>query len=181
MMKESNVLILDEPTNHLDIETKENLEDALLSYNSAVLSVSHDRYYLNKICNRIMYLTGKDIKVYDGNYDYAMEKESIINTKIKEKTLEVKKEENKDNRNTSKLSNNKRTAYEKELKDIELLMDKLESEKEEIAIKMNDPDFFSNEEKVEKVSFRLNDIQNLLEEKELRWLEITEILENDKE
>ena len=103
-----------------------------------------------------MYLTGKDIKVYDGNYDYAMEKESIINTKIKEKTLEVKKEENKDNRNTSKLSNNKRTAYEKELKDIELLMDKLESDKEEIAVKMNDPDFFSNEGKVEKVSLRLN-------------------------
>ena len=60
-------------------------------------------------------------------------------------------------------------------------MDKLESDKEEIAVKMNDPDFFSNEGKVEKVSLRLNDIQNLLEEKELRWLEITEILENDKE
>ena len=181
MMKESNVLILDEPTNHLDIETKEILEDALLSYNGAVISVSHDRYYLNKICNRTMYLTEKDIKVYDGNYDYAMEKENIINTEIKEKTLEVKKEDNKDNKNVSKLSNNKRASYEKELKDIELLMDKLESDKEEIAVKMNNPDFFSNEEKVEKVSLKLNDIQNLLEEKELRWLEITEILENDKE
>ncbi|MCR2032058.1 ABC-F family ATP-binding cassette domain-containing protein [Anaerofustis stercorihominis] len=181
MMKESNVLILDEPTNHLDIETKEVLEDALLDYNGSVISVSHDRYYLNKICNRIMYLTGKDIKIYEGNYDYAMDKENLIKAEIKERNAEEKKEERSNNKNTSKLSNNKRKAYEKELNDIELLMDKLESEKEEIAKKMNNPDFFSNEEKVSEISLKLNDIQNLLEDKELKWLEITEILENDEE
>ena len=127
-----------------------------------------------------MYLTGNDIKIYEGNYDYAMDKENLINAEIKERNAEEKKEERSNNKNTSKLSNNKRKAYEKELNDIELLMDKLESEKEEIAEKMNDPDFFSNEEKVSEISLKLNDIQNLLEEKELKWLEITEILENDE-
>jgi len=181
MMKESNILILDEPTNHLDIETKEVLENALLSYNGAVISVSHDRYYLNKICNRIMYLTGHDIKVYDGNYDYAMEKESIVKTENK-LDITTQKEKNTLNKTkTSKLSNNKRNSYEQELKNIESEMDKLEQEKSDIALKMNDPDFLKNAEKVNKISIRLNDIQNTLEEKEQRWLEVTEILENDRE
>ncbi|MCO8193914.1 ribosomal protection-like ABC-F family protein [Anaerofustis sp. NSJ-163] len=178
MMKESNVLILDEPTNHLDIETKEVLEEALLKYDGAVISVSHDRYYLNKICNRIMYLTGSDIKVYDGNYDYAMEREALLNTeKIQETKKEVKSEK-KEKKNSS-LSNNKRKAYEEELKTIEQDIESLEEEKTEFANKMNDPEYFNDASKAQSVSIRLNEIELLLEEKESRWLEVSEILEND--
>lgn len=178
MMKESNVLILDEPTNHLDIETKEVLEDALLRYDGAVISVSHDRYYLNKICNRIMYLTGKDINVYDGNYDYAMEKEASLNI---EKHNDNKRESNnqKVEKKNSSLSNNKRRGYEQELATIEQDMESLEEEKAEIANKMNDPEYFNDVNKAQMVSLRLNEIESLLEEKESRWLEVSEILEND--
>ncbi len=178
MMKESNVLILDEPTNHLDIETKEVLEDALLRYDGAVISVSHDRYYLNKICNRIMYLTGKDINVYDGNYDYAIEKEASLNI---EKHNDNKRESNnqKVEKKNSSLSNNKRRGYEQELATIEQDMESLEEEKAEIANKMNDPEYFNDVNKAQMVSLRLNEIESLLEEKESRWLEVSEILEND--
>ena len=125
-----------------------------------------------------MYLTGSDIKVYDGNYDYAMEREALLNTeKIQETKKEVKSEK-KEKKNSS-LSNNKRKAYEEELKTIEQDMENLEEEKTEFANKMNDPEYFNDASKAQSVSIRLNEIELLLEEKESRWLEVSEILEND--
>ena len=74
MLSEANLLILDEPTNHLDITSKEILEQALVSYTGTVLFVSHDRYFINKTCTRILNLTNETVLNYIGNYDYYMEK-----------------------------------------------------------------------------------------------------------
>ena len=69
MQKKNNLLILDEPTNHIDINTKEILEEALNNYNGTILLISHDRYFINKVATRIVYLDNKKLTSYVGNYD----------------------------------------------------------------------------------------------------------------
>ena len=80
MLGEANVLILDEPTNHLDIESKEAFEDALLDYPGTVLTVTHDRYFLNKIPDRILELEQDGLKEYLGKYDYYVEKKAELSS-----------------------------------------------------------------------------------------------------
>lgn len=75
-VKKPNTLILDEPTNHLDLPSKEALDEALQAYDGTVFFVSHDRYFLNKIADKIFELTENGIKVYNGNYDFYLEKRS---------------------------------------------------------------------------------------------------------
>lgn len=68
LLKEPDILLLDEPTNHLDINTREILENALQQYKGTLLFVSHDRFFINKIANRILNIEDFKIKSYDGNY-----------------------------------------------------------------------------------------------------------------
>ena len=68
-----NFIILDEPTNHIDIYTKETLEEALKDYNGTLLFVSHDRYFINKLANKILYINNNKITEYNGNYNYFIE------------------------------------------------------------------------------------------------------------
>lgn len=74
MLSESNFLILDEPTNHLDIFSKEALEDALKSYPGTILAVSHDRYFINALADKIYKMDGGRLSLYNRNYDYFLEK-----------------------------------------------------------------------------------------------------------
>ncbi|BEV36840.1 ATP-binding cassette domain-containing protein [Synechococcus sp. M16CYN] len=74
LLNPCNLLVLDEPTNHLDIPTKQMLEDALIAYEGAALLVSHDRYFISRIANRIVELRDGDLVLYRGNYDYYLEK-----------------------------------------------------------------------------------------------------------
>jgi len=69
IQKDINLLILDEPTNHIDIDTREILEDALEQYKGTLLFVSHDRFFINKLANRVLNIEGHKIKSYYGNYD----------------------------------------------------------------------------------------------------------------
>ena len=69
-----NLLVLDEPTNHLDIDAKEIIEDALLDFNGIIITVSHDRYFLNKLFNTTYLLKNKTLEKFEGNYDYIKEK-----------------------------------------------------------------------------------------------------------
>ena len=69
MQSKSNFIIMDEPTNHIDIFTKEILENALKDYNGTLLFVSHDRFFINKLANKILYINDNIIKEYIGNYD----------------------------------------------------------------------------------------------------------------
>ena len=74
MLSKNNLLLLDEPTNHLDIMSREALEDALLNYDGTLLVISHDRYFLNKVINKIYELKEEGITEYLGNYSYFIEK-----------------------------------------------------------------------------------------------------------
>ena len=91
MLTHGNVLILDEPTNHLDLPSKEELDDALGKFEGTVIIVSHDRYLLNKVPDKIIEFTENGLKAYNGNYDsYLKEKsneasETANNSELTEK------------------------------------------------------------------------------------------------
>jgi len=70
----SNFLLLDEPTNHLDLQSKENLELAIKNYKGSLLIISHDRYFISKVANRIVQIKDSKLFSYDGNYEYFLEK-----------------------------------------------------------------------------------------------------------
>ena len=86
LLSPCNLLVLDEPTNHLDIPAKQMLEDALIDYEGALLVVSHDRYFISRVANRIVELRDGELIVYRGDYAYYLEK------KEEERALKQKKE-----------------------------------------------------------------------------------------
>ncbi|MBC1504329.1 ABC-F type ribosomal protection protein [Listeria booriae] len=73
-----NTLLLDEPTNHLDIASREVLEEALRNFEGTIITISHDRFFMNQICNRTLWLENGEIVSYGGNYSYASEKRKAI-------------------------------------------------------------------------------------------------------
>ncbi len=77
IQKDINFLILDEPTNHIDIDTRELLEEALKEYKGTVLFVSHDRFFINAIANRVVSIKNYKINSYYGNYDDFIKKQSM--------------------------------------------------------------------------------------------------------
>ena len=74
LLRQANLLILDEPTNHLDIPAKEMLEEALQNYDGSVIVVSHDRYFISKVANKIVEIRDGEFRVYLGDYHYYLDK-----------------------------------------------------------------------------------------------------------
>lgn len=103
LRKKPNILILDEPTNHMDIIGKETLERLLANYQGTVITVSHDRYFINRVCNRLIVFGGGKVELFDGKYsDYEARKSAddtegdfakVIEQKKKEKPVSQSKEE----------------------------------------------------------------------------------------
>lgn len=165
MLSKSNFLILDEPTNHLDIESKEVLENAIVDYSGTVLIISHDRYFLNKVVNKIWYLEDGKITEFYGNYDYFLEKlnekdeaeEKIISKTEIEKEKKKKKEKEKEER-----------AKKQKLKEIENKIFEIE-EKIEICNKdIQNPEIFNDKDKFLQIG---EDLSRLIKEKEKLYLE----------
>ena len=103
ILSNANLLLLDEPTNHLDIDSKEVLEEALSSYTGTIFTISHDRYFLNTVVDKVLVLDENGITEYLGNYDYYIEKKKQVqemNTVevIEEKTKTQLKEEKRKER-----------------------------------------------------------------------------------
>ena len=84
MLSKANFLLLDEPTNHLDMQSREVLENAVCSYEGTVLSVTHDRYYMNAVSSRIIEIYRGKLLTYDGDYDYYLEKKDLFHARVDE-------------------------------------------------------------------------------------------------
>lgn len=165
MLSNSNFLLLDEPTNHLDIESKEILEKAISDYTATVLTISHDRYFLNKVVNKIWYLNENKITEYLGNYDYFLEKLHQKDS-IEEKTIsrtEIDKEKKKKRQLEKEKSQKKEILknIEKEIFEIEEKIDKLNK-------LLQDPDIFENKAKSLEI---YNDLSKLSKDKEKLYLQ----------
>ncbi len=108
IIKPSNLLILDEPTNHLDIPSKQMLEQALSNYNGTALIVSHDRYFISKVANKIVEIRDGQLIKYEGDYEYYKEKK-IEEALEKEKELHLAERERKRLANREKQKKKKKT------------------------------------------------------------------------
>lgn len=135
-MNKENFLILDEPTNHLDIDNKEVLENALIDYQGTLLFVSHDRYFINRIANKVIELSPEGSKLYLGDYDYYLEKkkeeEEIAELQAKEETaIEAPKKKFYQDKEQQKLIRSLRRkieAIEETLATLDEKIDELESQ-----------------------------------------------------
>ena len=78
ILKSVNFLIMDEPTNHMDLESKEALENALCEYDGTMLIVSHDRYFINKLADKIYHMDSNSVVCYNGDYNYYLEKRGNV-------------------------------------------------------------------------------------------------------
>jgi len=155
LAKGGNFLMFDEPTNDLDLPTLRILEEALISFEGCVMVVSHDRYFLNRICNGILALEGNgEIYFSEGDYDYYVEKRKL---RIREEATAKPKEKKEDTRSKSK---SKKLSY-KDAKELEQIEEKIilaEGEVERIEKIFASPDFY------EKYAVQTNELNRQLEE-----------------
>jgi ATP-binding cassette subfamily F protein uup len=171
LMTNPNFLILDEPTNDLDIMTLAVLEDYLRVFQGCVIIVSHDRYFMDKIVDHLFVFNGDgNIKDFPGSYTIWRNKQLEEEEKEKkEKKPEVKASPKPSKEKERKLTFNEKKELEQLEKDIELL----ETEKAQISEELNSGAL--NNTQLHQKSNRFGEINNLLEEKEMRWLELSEL------
>ena len=133
LLTEPDVLLLDEPTNHLDISSCEALENALLNYDGTLFVISHDRYLINKLADRIYYLTPDGVKEYRGTYDaYTLAAENAAQVRQEEKPAKqekvndykLKKERDSERRKL----NTKVTRAEAEIEELDSLIEQKTNE-----------------------------------------------------
>ena len=173
LVSNPNFLILDEPTNDLDLLTLQKLEDYLRSYKGCLLVVSHDRFFLDETVDQLFVFEGDGkVKGFMGNYSQYHE---YLENKTKEEKREIaaQKQETRAERPAATERKKKRTykeqqEYEQLAKDIEAL----ENEKKELTLKLEQQ---LDYKEIEKIGNRIGEITDLIDEKELRWLELDEI------
>ncbi len=172
LMRNPNFLVLDEPTNDLDIQTLEVLEEYLQDFPGCVIIISHDRYFMDKIVDHLLVFNGDgDVKDFPGNYTQYREWMSL---KPKDETEKKGVEEKQEKKNYHRESRRKKTFKEKqEYERLSKEIADLETEKHDIETALCGG-ILSVEEITEK-SRRLPVINELLDEKEMRWLELSEI------
>ena len=180
MLEKNNLLVLDEPTNHLDITSKQVLEDALENYEGTIVFVSHDRYFINKIANKVLDITGDDYSIYLGNYDYYLEKreQELIAKKLKEeKTDEVQKKV----ANDYVLGKEEKKRIRKLERTREELLEKIESLEEKVTLVNNEltkEEVYTDAIKVQEYNEELRSLNQEIEDLNNTWLEIEEELES---
>ena len=174
LMRSPNFLVLDEPTNDLDIQTLEVLEEYLQDYPGCVIIVSHDRFFMDKIVDHLLVFNGEGvIKDFPGNYTQYREWESL-KPKETQNDKKLADTEKKEKREFVGEQRRKKTYKEKcEFEQLEKDIAKLEQEQKEIEEALCSGTL-SIDELTEK-SKRLPEIKDALEEKEMRWLELSEI------
>ena len=172
MHKDINTLILDEPTNHLDIMSRETLEETLLEFKGTIIFISHDRYFINRIANKVVELSHGKLVSYLGNYDYFREKKLFK----RENNEFNKTDEGKNNKAVSNSKNKRKGIVNnpnaKKIKELEARIEEYEDliAHKEIEIDMNARDYNKlNNLYNEKVELE-NQLDKLFEE----WMMLNE-------
>lgn len=162
MLEKSNVLLLDEPTNHLDLNSKEVLESALSDYDGTVIFISHDRYLLNKIPDKIVEITREGAVIYDGNYEYY--KERLMSLKSAE-TAEKKAEPKKKAETTYRSKEQRRADAQRKqrIRELENEISYLEQTCAELEKELSSEEVYSNFELTREKSLQLEEANKKLE------------------
>jgi ATP-binding cassette subfamily F protein 3 len=176
MLSKANLLLLDEPTNHLDIMSREALEDAMLSYNGTLIVISHDRYFLNKVINRIVELREDCLFEYLGNYNYYIDKkenpqrfqtlEELAGGKTKTQVNEDKKKK----RDVLKEEKTKKLALKNLEDEISLMESNLNELQESLCLEIT----YSNPIESERVNKEIKALEYSIETLYSSWENLSE-------
>ncbi len=177
MLSKANMLLLDEPTNHLDIHSREALENALASYGGTLLIVSHDRYLINKLADRIVWLGKTGTVNIDGNYDRYIElKEAKAQS---EQAVQVKAAEGK--KNDYKERKERESTLRKlsgALKRCEQAIDEIGLKTAELAQQMSQPEIATDYEKTSALAQEIEALKEKEEALTAEWMELSEQIES---
>ena len=175
MMEKPNFLMLDEPTNHLDIYSIEVLEDSLEDYEGTLLVVSHDRHFLDSVCNKIYYLDENGLESFNGNYeDYKIS----IAGKGNEESAE--KQEKKLNYEEQKEKNRRLTRLKNQLLKVEEDIEKLEEKKSQLSKQYDEAGSKNDIEKLLELQEKIAEIDRIEVEKMEEWERVNEELEGEE-
>ena len=175
MLSRANFLLLDEPTNHLDIGSCEALEDALSGYDGTLFVVSHDRYLINKLADKVYVLSPEGAKLYHGNYDYYLEQREAREA-IEEKKAAPKVNLYKQRKERDAELRRRRAALKRLEQEIEENDQALAGLEEKLA----DPAVAADYEAVTEVSGQIAELRERSELLLLRWTELSEELERSE-
>lgn len=183
-LEKDNFLLMDEPTNHLDIEAKEVLEQALNTYDGTLLFVSHDRYFINELANKIISVRNGHAKIYNGNYSYYLDEKAKQAAAVQEAEDEQTESTTSANQNKGKLSYQEQKArdsqkrkLERAVSEAEARIEKLEAEEQEIQTEMANPDIAASFEKLGPLQEKLSAVQEQLDQANTDWENALEALD----
>lgn len=178
MLKGSNFLLLDEPTNHLDASSREELEKTLLDYSGTMLIVSHDRYFINKIADRILLLTNNGVKEYLGNYDYYLERTTAEKSgAVPTENKKDKKEKTQNDYFFQKQKQSEERKRHTKLKKAEAEIERLDEEIAKTQELLSSEEVAADYEKLMELSKLLEDLQKQQEEQYEIWEELESMAE----
>lgn len=180
MLSKANMLLLDEPTNHLDIHSREALENALANYGGTLLIVSHDRYLINKLADRIVWLDKNGTVNIDGNYDRyielkaAKEQAEQTNRAVQANAVtEAKKNDYKERKERESTLRKLNGA----LKRCEQAIEDVEAKTAELAQQMSQPEIATDYEKTSKLAEEIASLKEKEEALTAEWMELSEQIE----
>ncbi|MEK4861182.1 ABC-F family ATP-binding cassette domain-containing protein [Staphylococcus sp. FSL W8-0774] len=183
MLQRDNVLILDEPTNHLDIDSKEMLEQAIEHFEGTIIFVSHDRYFINQLANKVFDLDHDGGKMYLGNYQYYIDKT--------EEAAALKAQEDKESQSVHQQNNNQimtnsyddqkqrrreQRKIEREIEQREQIIESCETKIESIDNELMQPEIYSNPVKANELAELKSNTEQELEQAMIEWEELQEKL-----
>lgn len=172
LMKKPNFLILDEPTNDLDIITLEILEDYLTKFKGCVIIISHDRFFMDRTVDHLFVFEGNGvIKDFPGNYSDYREWKTLQEKELQQKTKNASQADSVANRKQRDNSNKMTFKEKREFEALEAEIESLNEEKTQIEALFQSG---ADADEIMKKSARYEEIKTLLDEKELRWLELSE-------
>lgn len=176
MMQRGNVLILDEPTNHLDLWSKEILEEALQGFNGTLLFVSHDRYLLQAVPDRIIEIFDDHVEVFKGNYDYYLEKQQQKEQQRQAAPSEKKAAPSGNQSNyRSKQQRAEDARRRAKIRELEKEMEELERQIAEIEDHLLHPEIFENDyQKMQEECALLEELKQILSDRTDLWVELSE-------
>ena len=173
LMRNPNFLVLDEPTNDLDIQTLQILEAYLADFPGCVIVVSHDRYFMDKVVDHLLVFKGNgEIKDFPGNYTQYRDWQSLKSEKEVQEEKSTKEKRSYRNDSKRKMTFKEKTEFAR----LETEIDSLEKEKKEIEQALSSGQLSSDE--IVKLSKRLPIVNDELDEKSMRWLELSEIADS---
>lgn len=174
MLKGGNFLLLDEPTNHLDSSSREELENTLKEYGGTLLIISHDRYFINKLADRVLVMTPDGVTEYLGNYDYYLERTKSEIGENKAEKATVNKEKPQNDYFLQKQKQSEERKRKTRLNKAEAEIERLDGEIEKTQALLSSEEVVADYEKLIELTNKLEQLRQEQEEQYLIWEELSE-------